>query len=64
MSDDTAPRKGVLGRWNRANQSPDAQKRLIADPERLWRLARDLAHALEEATAGHADAPVAEPPAP
>jgi hypothetical protein len=37
----------VLSRWRRSNQSPAAQERLIKDPERLWRLARDLAEALD-----------------
>ena len=37
----------VLARWRKSNQSPAAQKRLIDDRERLWRLARDLAEALE-----------------
>jgi hypothetical protein len=37
----------VLRRWRRSNQSPAAQKRLIDDGERAWRLARDLAEALE-----------------
>jgi hypothetical protein len=37
----------VLRRWNRSNQSPAAQQRLIDDRERLWRFARDLAEALD-----------------
>jgi hypothetical protein len=37
----------ILRRWDRSNQSPAAQDRLINDPERLWRLARDLAEALD-----------------
>ena len=37
----------VLKQWNRANQSPAAQARLIKDPDRLWRLGRDLAGALD-----------------
>jgi hypothetical protein len=37
----------VLRRWRRSNQSPVAQERLIKDGERLWRLARDLAEALD-----------------
>jgi hypothetical protein len=37
----------ILRRWERSNQSPASQKRLIDDRERLWRLARDLASALD-----------------
>ena len=49
MSFETRKRaaEGVLSRWRRSNQSPAAQERLIKDPERLWRLARDLAEALD-----------------
>ena len=39
--------EGVLSRWRRSNQSPAAQERLIDDGERAWRLARDLAEALD-----------------
>lgn len=38
----------VLARWEKANQSPAAQKRLVADEWRLWRLSRDLAGALDD----------------
>lgn len=37
----------ALRKWNRANRSPVDQARLIADPERLWIQARDLAEALD-----------------
>ena len=37
----------ILARWEKSNQSPEAQRRLIDDRERLWRLARDLATALD-----------------
>jgi hypothetical protein len=43
----------VLRRWQRSNQSPAAQKRLINDGERAWMLARDLAEALDNLL-GHA----------
>lgn len=43
----------VLARWQKSNQSPAAQKRLIDDRERLRRLARDLAGALDNLL-GHA----------
>jgi hypothetical protein len=35
-----------------ANGSPAAQQRLVADRWRLWRLARDLAGALDNTTTG------------
>jgi hypothetical protein len=37
----------LLAYWETANRNPDAQKRLVADRWRLWRLARDLATALQ-----------------
>lgn len=36
----------VLAYWRAANESPRAQQHLRSDPQRLWRLARDLADAL------------------
>lgn len=47
----------VLRRWRRSNQSPAAQKRLINDGERAWRLARDLAEALENLLAHAGNVP-------
>ncbi|SRR5258706_6576100 len=38
--------EALLRKWDRSNQSPTAQERLVADPWRLWRLARDLNRAL------------------
>jgi hypothetical protein len=37
----------LLAFWEDANRTPAAQQRLVADRWRLWRLARDLAGALE-----------------
>lgn len=37
----------VLRRWERANVTEAAQKRLIGDRDRLWVLGRDLAEALD-----------------
>jgi hypothetical protein len=48
MSSETCKRAAgsALRRWDKFNESP-AQNRLIADNERLWRLARDLSRGLE-----------------
>jgi hypothetical protein len=37
----------MIKQWRRANQSPAAQQRLMNDRDRLWRLGRDLAEALD-----------------
>ena len=37
----------ILRKWEKANASPIGQTRLINDKERLWRMARDLAFALD-----------------
>jgi hypothetical protein len=39
--------RALLAYWKTANDSPTGQRRLVADRWRLWRLARDLAGALD-----------------
>jgi hypothetical protein len=42
----------LLSYWRTANRSEAAQQELVADRWRLWRLARDMADALDRASTG------------
>ena len=45
---DEVPDPGaLLAYWKTANESPAAQQQLVSDGWRLWRLARDIATALD-----------------
>lgn len=39
--------RALLAYWQKTNDSPTGQRRLVADRWRLWRLARDLSYALD-----------------
>jgi hypothetical protein len=48
--DDVPTPASLLAYWERANASGQSQNQLVAGPWRLWRLARDLATALKDAS--------------